>query len=128
MSLFAAMLFLLGNSFFVAAQFALITARRDQLEPLAAVKGRSGRAARAALAQLRSLPRMLAGSQLGIAACSLGLGAVAEPSLSRVLKSLFTTMHLPQALLHPVAFVFALILVSYAHMVLGEMVPKNIAL
>lgn len=128
MSLFAAVLFLFGNAFFVGAQFALITARRDQLEPLAAVKGRSGRAARAALVQLRSLPQMLAGSQLGIAACSLGLGAVAEPSFVRVLKSLFASANVPHSLLHPIAFVLALALVSYAHMVLGEMVPKNLAL
>jgi CBS domain containing-hemolysin-like protein len=124
-SLLAAVLLLLGNAFFVGAQFALITARRDQLEPLAA---RGGRSAQAALAQLRSLPRMLAGSQLGIAACSLGLGAVAEPAFAHVLRSAAGPVHLPHTMLRTAAFVVALAFVSYAHMVLGEMVPKNPAL
>jgi len=124
-SLLLAVIFLLGNAFFVGAQFALITARADQVEPLA----ESGaRGARAALAQMRGLSRMLAGSQLGIAACSLGLGAVAEPAFAHVLQSAFDAVHVPEGLLHSVSFVIALAFVSYCHMVLGEMVPKNLAL
>lgn len=125
MSLLLAALLLAGNAFFVGAQFALITVRRDQVEPLAK-KGH--RAARATLGQMRRLSQMLAGSQLGIAACSLGLGAVAEPSVAHLLEAGFDALHLPPGLLHPVAFVIALSLVSYAHMVLGEMVPKNLSL
>lgn len=125
MTVFAAVLLLLGNAFFVGAQFALITARADQIEPLAE---RGSRAARITLAQLRSLPQMLAGSQLGIAGCSLGLGAVAEPAFARVLESVFDRLNLPHSALHPTAFVLALVVVAYAHMVLGEMVPKNLAL
>lgn len=125
MSLLLAALLLAGNAFFVGAQFALITVRRDQVEPLAQ-KGH--RAARATLRQMRRISQMLAGSQLGIAACSLGLGAVAEPSVAHLLEAGFDALHLPPGLLHPAAFVIALSLVSYAHMVLGEMVPKNLAL
>jgi len=125
MSLVLAVLLLAGNAFFVGAQFAMLTTRRDQVEPLA----RSGhRAARVTLGQMRHLSRMLAGSQLGIAACSLGLGAVAEPAFAHLLEGAFNALQLPRGLLHPVAFVIALALVSYAHMVLGEMVPKNLAL
>jgi CBS domain containing-hemolysin-like protein len=125
MSLLLALLFLLGNAFFVGAQFALITVRRDQIEPLA----KSGsRAARTTLAQIRDLSRMLAGSQLGIAACSLGLGAVAEPVFAHLLEGGFDSIGLPSGLLHPIAFLIALALVSFCHMVLGEMVPKNLAL
>jgi CBS domain containing-hemolysin-like protein len=125
MSILLAALLLAGNAFFVAAQFALITARRDQVEPLA----RSGnRAARLTLAQMRQLSRMLAGSQLGIAACSLGLGAVAEPAFAHLIEAGFDALRLPPGLLHPAAFVIALAAVAYAHMVLGEMVPKNLAL
>ncbi len=119
------LLLLGGNALFVGAQFALITARRDQVEPLA-LSGQ--RAARVTLGQMRQLSRMLAGSQLGIAACSLGLGAVAEPSLAHLVASGFDALGLPAELLHPTAFVLALAAVSYAHMVLGEMVPKNLAL
>jgi CBS domain containing-hemolysin-like protein len=119
-----AVIFLAGNAFFVGAQFALITARRDQLEPLAS----SSAAARAALGQLRTLPNMLAGSQLGIAACSLGLGAVAEPAFASLIDSALDPTGLAAAVTHPVAFVLALAFVSFCHMVLGEMVPKNLAL
>ena len=116
---------LAGNAFFVGAQFALIAARRDQIEPLAQ---QGHRTARVALGQMRHLSWMLAGSQLGIAACSLGLGAVAEPAFAHLLEGVFDALALPSGLLHPVAFVIALAVISYAHMVIGEMVPKNLAL
>jgi len=116
---------LAGNAFFVAAQFALITARRDQIEPLAEA---GNRAALVTVNQIRQLSRMLAGSQLGIAVCSLGLGAVAEPAFAHLLEAGFDTAGLPPGLLHPAAFLIALAFVSYLHMVLGEMVPKNLAL
>ena len=120
-----AVVFLAGNALFVGAQFALITARRDQIEPLA----ESGnRRARVAAAQMRALPNMLAGSQLGIALCSLGLGAVAEPAFAHLLEVGFDAASLPKSVLHPAAFVVALAFVSFCHMVLGEMVPKNLAL
>jgi CBS domain containing-hemolysin-like protein len=124
-SIALAIVFLLGNAAFVAAQFALITTRRDQVEPLAQA---GNRRAAIALAQMRGLDRMLAGSQLGIALCSLGLGAVAEPAFAHRLEQLFDAWSLPASVLHPVAFVLALAFVSFCHMVLGEMVPKNLAL
>jgi len=118
-------LFLAGNAFFVGGQFALITARRDQIEPLA----RDGRvAATVTLTQMRALPRLLAGSQLGIAACSLGLGAVAEPAISGVLTGALHAVGAPRELLHPLSFAIALGVVAFLHMVVGEMVPKNLAL
>lgn len=120
-----AVVLLAGNSFFVGAQFALITARRDQIEPRARA---GGRRARVTLGQMRALSTMLAGSQLGIAVCSLGLGAVAEPGIADVLEDGFDALSLPTAILHPVSIVIALIVVSYLHMVIGEMVPKNLAL
>lgn len=125
MNILLAVVFLAGNAVFVGAQFALITARHDQVEPMT----ESGnRRAAIALRQMRALDRMLAGSQLGIALCSLGLGAVAEPAFAHQLERLFDALSLPQNLLHPVAFVLALAFVSFCHMVLGEMVPKNLAL
>jgi CBS domain containing-hemolysin-like protein len=71
---------------------------------------------------------MLAASQLGITLCSLGLGAVAEPAVSHVLEGVLGLVHAPEGLLHPVSFAVALALVVFLHMVLGEMVPKNIAI
>lgn len=125
MILLLAVVFLLGNAYFVGAQFALIAVRRSQIEP----RARSGdRSARITLAQIGDLSRMLAGSQLGIAICSLGLGAVAEPTLAHLLEGGFDAVGLPAAMLHPIAFLIALGFVAFCHMVLGEMVPKNLAL
>lgn len=125
MNILLVVVFILGNAFFVATQFALVTARRDQVEPLA----ESGtRGAKSTLEQLRSLPRMLAGSQLGIAACSLGLGAVAEPAFAHALEPVLHGLHLPGGVVTGLAFGVALVFVSFLHMVIGEMVPKNLAL
>jgi CBS domain containing-hemolysin-like protein len=125
LALVAAVLLLLGNGFFVGSEFALIAARRTRLEPLAA-RG-SGRAA-TALRAMGQIPLMVAGAQLGITVCSLGLGAVAEPAIAHLIEGPFAAIGLPLELVHPVSFVLALGVVVFAHTVVGEMVPKNIAL
>jgi CBS domain containing-hemolysin-like protein len=71
---------------------------------------------------------MLACAQLGITVCSLGLGAVAEPAVAQLLMAPFDAAHVSHHLVHPVAFAVALALVVYLHVVLGEMVPKNLSL
>jgi CBS domain containing-hemolysin-like protein len=116
---------LAANAFFVGAEFALISARRTQLEPRAAA---GSRAARVTLQGMEQVSLVMAGAQLGITACSLGLGAVAEPALAHLIEPLFHDVGLPEAAVHPVAFVLALTVVVALHVVLGEMVPKNIAL
>ncbi|SHN44096.1 hemolysin family protein [Cryptosporangium aurantiacum] len=118
-------LLLLGNAFFVGGEFALIASRRTQLEPMAAL---GSRRAAAALRAMNQIPLMIAGAQLGITICSLGLGAIAEPTLAHLLESPFHSLGVPDDLLHPIAFVLALAIVVFLHTVLGEMVPKNIAL
>jgi CBS domain containing-hemolysin-like protein len=70
----------------------------------------------------------MAGAQLGITVASLGLGAIAEPALAHLIEPVFHAVGLPDRLLHPVAFVVAMSIVVYLHVVLGEMVPKNIAI
>lgn len=124
-ALLSAALLLIGNAFFVGAEFALVSARREQLEPLAA---NGSKRARQALEASRQLSLMMSGAQLGITVCSLGLGAVGEPAVAHLLEEPFTAAGLPEQLLHPVAFTLALTIVVGLHMVLGEMVPKNIAL
>lgn len=116
---------LLLNAFFVGAEFAVISARRSQMEPLAD-EGR--RAARTTLWAMEHVSLMLAASQLGITVCSLGLGAVAEPAVAHMLEGPFELARLPVGLLHPVSFTLALGLVVYLHVVVGEMVPKNLAI
>jgi CBS domain containing-hemolysin-like protein len=71
---------------------------------------------------------MLACAQLGITVASLGLGAVAEPAVAHLLEVPFAAARLPPDLLHPVAFLIALGIVVYLHVVIGEVVPKNLAI
>ncbi|MEU8332540.1 hemolysin family protein [Micromonospora sp. NPDC048839] len=115
---------LLGNGFFVGSEFALIASRRTVIEPLAAGSKR----ARWALSAMNQIPLMIAGAQLGITVCSLGLGAIAEPALAHLLEPPFHAAGLPERAVHPVAFVLALGVVVFLHTVVGEMVPKNITL
>jgi CBS domain containing-hemolysin-like protein len=124
-ALWIALLLLAGNAFFVGAEFALISARRTQIEP----RAESGsRAARLTLRGMENVSLMMAGAQLGITMCSLGLGAIGEPAVAHLIEPLFEAAGMPDALLHPVAFTIALAIVVTLHMVLGEMVPKNIAI
>ncbi|HSK55457.1 MAG TPA: hemolysin family protein [Jiangellales bacterium] len=120
-----AVLLLAGNAFFVGAEFALVSARRSAIEPLAEA---GNRRARVTLRAMEQVSLMMAGSQLGITVCSLGLGAVAEPAVARQLERVLELVGLPSWLLHPLAFAIALTIVVALHMVLGEMVPKNLAI
>ncbi|MFT4126896.1 MAG: hemolysin family protein [Gordonia sp. (in: high G+C Gram-positive bacteria)] len=116
---------LVGNAFFVGAEFSLITARRDRLEALAE-DGKSR--ARTVIRAGESLSLMLAGAQLGITICSILLGRVGEPAIADLIERPLHLVQLPESLLHPIAFTIALALVVVLHILLGEMVPKNIAL
>ena len=112
------------SAFFVAVEFALVAARRHRLEDAAATSA----SARAALRSSRDLSMLLAGSQLGITLCTLGLGAVAKPAVHDVLMPLLQQMGLPAATADVVAFVLALLTVTFLHLVVGEMAPKSWAI
>ncbi|MET7772207.1 hemolysin family protein [Nocardia sp. NPDC005366] len=116
---------LAGNAFFVAAEFALISARRDRLEALAAQGKRN---ANTVIRAGENLSMMLAAAQLGITICSILLGRVGEPAVAHLLEVPFDLAGLPDQLLHPVAFAVALTIVVVLHILFGEMIPKNIAL
>lgn len=117
---------LLGlNAFFVGAEFALISARRSTIEPLAEA---GGRAARTTLRSMERVSLMMACAQLGITICSLGLGYIAKPAISDMLKGPLGDTGLSDALSYPIAFAVSLSIVAVLHVVIGEMVPKNIAL
>jgi CBS domain containing-hemolysin-like protein len=77
---------------------------------------------------MRNVSQMMAGAQLGITLCSLGLGAVGEPAVAHLIAAPLEAVGAPAALLHPVSLVVALALVTALHMVLGELVPKNITI
>lgn len=113
------------NALFVAAEFALISARRTQLEPRIAA---GSRPARMAMRAIENITQVMAAAQLGITICSLGLGAVGEPAVAHLVEPVFEALQVPEGLVHPISFVLAMTLVVGAHVVLGEMVPKNLAL
>ncbi|CAM5312372.1 Membrane protein OS=Streptomyces fumanus OX=67302 GN=GCM10018772_11500 PE=4 SV=1 [Streptomyces fumanus] len=117
---------LLTNAFFVGGEFALISVRRSQIEPPRAEAG--DKRARMTLWGLEHLSALMATAQLGITVSSLVLGAVAEPAIAHLLEPAFEAVRMPHALVHPVAFAIALTLATYLHMLIGEMIPKNIAL
>src|SRR4051812_22549495 len=115
------------NGVFVAAEFALLSAKRHRLEEAAVSGSRLTKlAARAAVRGGRELSLMLAGAQLGITLCSLGLGMVAEPAIEHLLEPVLAL--LPEPMRTPVAYVVALAAVTFLHMVVGEMAPKSWAL
>jgi CBS domain containing-hemolysin-like protein len=120
-----AVLLLLGNAFFVGSEFAMISARRSQIEPRAEA---GSRVAKMALRAMENISLVIAVNQLGITVCSLLLGAVGEPAVAHLVDPVLEAMDVPESLLHPIAFAIALGVVVYLHVVLGEMIPKNIAL
>jgi CBS domain containing-hemolysin-like protein len=113
------------NALFVAAEFALISARRTQLEPRIAA---GSAAAQMAMRAIENITQVMAAAQLGITICSLGLGAVGEPAIAHLLEPVFEAVQVPEGAVHPISFVIAMTVVVFAHVVLGEMVPKNLAL
>ena len=117
-------LLLMGNAFFVAAEFAVISARRSQIEPKAEA---GSRAAKTTLWAMEHATMMLATTQLGITICSLLILNVSEPSIHHLLEGPLGLTGLSEQLVSVVGFVITLLLVSFLHVVLGEMVPKNIS-
>ncbi|AXA97382.1 MULTISPECIES: hemolysin family protein [Microbacterium] len=112
------------NAFFVGAEFAVISARRSQIEPLAE---KGSKTAVTALYAMEHATLMLATSQLGITICSLLILNVSEPAIHHLLEVPLGLTGWNEAVIGGVAFAIALILVSYLHVVFGEMVPKNLA-
>jgi CBS domain containing-hemolysin-like protein len=125
LALLAAVVLLGANAFFVGAEFALVSARRDRLDAMARARVAG---ARTVLRASGDLSRMLAASQLGITICSLLLGRLGEPAVAHLIEAPFTWAGLPEEILEPIAFALSLAIVVVAHMVIGEMVPKNIAI
>jgi len=115
---------LAANAFFVGAEFAVISARRSQIEPLAEAGKRS---AKTALWAMEHATLMLATTQLGITVCSLLILNVSEPAIHHLIEVPLELTGLPGEAISTVAFLVALVLVSYLHVVFGEMVPKNLS-
>ncbi|MDX6743869.1 hemolysin family protein [Actinocorallia sp. A-T 12471] len=112
------------SAFFVAVEFALIAARRHRLEDAA----QTSRSARAALRSASELTVLLAGSQLGITICTLALGAITKPAVHHWLTPVFEHWGAPLWVADAAGFVLALVIVTFLHLVIGEMAPKSWAI
>lgn len=112
------------SAFFVAVEFALMAAKRHRLEDAAA----TSRSARAALRSSSELTLLLAGSQLGITICTLALGAITKPAVHHWLTPIIEGWGLPLWAADVAGFVLALIIVTFLHLVIGEMAPKSWAI
>jgi CBS domain containing-hemolysin-like protein len=115
---------LIANAFFVGAEFAVISARRSQVEPLAEAGSRS---AKTALWAMEHATLMLAMSQLGITICSLLILNVSEPAIHHLLEVPLQLTGWSEGVVSTIAFIITLVLVSYLHVVFGELVPKNLS-
>jgi len=127
LGLTAVIVLVLANAFFVAAEFALVGARRTRLEELERAGDRKARLARRAI---QSLDRYISATQLGITLASLGLGWIGEPALAHVIAGGFEWLPpiLARVATHGVAVSIAFIIITVLHIVLGELVPKALAL
>jgi CBS domain containing-hemolysin-like protein len=112
------------SAFFVAVEFAALAAKRHRLEEAAP----TSRSARAALRNSAELTLLLAGSQLGITAATLALGAISKPAVHHWLTPAFESWGLPLVAADVLGFVLALLIVTFVHLVVGEMAPKSWAI
>lgn len=113
------------NAFFVAAEFALVKAKSFRINLLA------DKGSKTALLTQRiqdNLESYLAACQLGITMASLGLGWVGEPVVAALLEPIFQTIGVPEQLLHPISFILGFLIFSSLHIVVGEQVPKTLAI
>ena len=121
----ATIVLLAANFFFVGAEFALISARRSIVEPMA-LEG--SRRAKMTLWALENVSLVMAGAQLGITVCSLALGYVTKPLVKTAVEPGLSALGMPEVWIDVVSYAIAYAAVTYLHVVLGEMVPKNMAL
>lgn len=115
---------IVASAFFVIVEFALLAARRHRLE----AEAERSAAARAALRSMNELTVMLAFAQLGITVCTFLLGAITKPAIDYALSPLFEQWGLPYVAADIIAFMLALIVVTFLHLVIGEMAPKSWAI
>ncbi|WP_022872131.1 CNNM domain-containing protein [Nesterenkonia alba] len=112
------------SAFFVILEFSLLAARRHRLEETA----ESSRTSRAALRSLNELTVMLAGAQLGITACTFALGAVSKPAVQYALAPVLVSWNMAAWVADAVALAVALLVMTFLHLVIGEMAPKSWAI
>ena len=122
--IFWLVILLFVNAFFVAAEFSIISARRSQIEPRA---DKGSRAAKTALWAMEHATLMLATTQLGITVCSLLILNVSEPAIHHLVSKPLDLLGWTVAVVSTISFIVTLVIVSFLHVIVGEMVPKNLS-
>ncbi|MCW2959886.1 MAG: hypothetical protein JWM90_273, partial [Thermoleophilia bacterium] len=124
-SLIAVVCLILLNGFFVAAEFALVSVRRTRIQELVADGSR-----RAVLVKhaLDDINQFVSTAQVGITMCSLGIGFLGEPAIAAMLEEPLSSLGIEGAGLHAVSLIIAFSVLTYFHVVIGEVAPKNFAL
>lgn len=126
LEVFLALLLVAANAFFVAAEFAFVKVRATKLEELSA-KGSQN--AHIALGMVKDLDAALSATQLGITLASLGLGWIGEPAFAELLHDPLEALGLSGAgYKHGAAAILAFVLITFLHIILGELVPKSLAI
>jgi CBS domain containing-hemolysin-like protein len=127
LGLSAVVVLVFANAFFVAAEFALVGSRKTRLDEMAKAGDRKARLARRAV---QSLDRFISATQLGITLASLGLGWIGEPALATLIEGGFRWLPPAAAAVatHTVASIIAFAIITVLHIILGELVPKALAL
>jgi CBS domain containing-hemolysin-like protein len=110
------------NGFFVAAEFAIVKVRATQLANM------KGRRAQVAKKVVKNLDAYLSGTQLGITLASLGLGWVGEPAIARMIEPVLAYFGMPGWVIHTISAVIGFLIITFLHIVLGEMAPKSLAI
>lgn len=113
------------TAFFVAVEFAIVKVRRSRIEQLMAEGKKSAFSARKVVTHL---DEYLSACQLGITVTALGLGWLGEPTVERIFHPLIATFHLNESITHIISFLLSFVLVTYIHVVIGELAPKSIAI
>jgi CBS domain containing-hemolysin-like protein len=125
LALLAALVCVLANGFFVAAEFALVKVRPTSLEARAALGERS---AVLGLEATKNLDNYLGATQLGITLASLALGWLGEPALSVLIEPLLVQVGIPESASRPIGLTFAFAVITLLHIVIGELAPKSVAI
>jgi CBS domain containing-hemolysin-like protein len=124
LNLVIVVLLVLANGFFVASEFALVGVRKSRIETLA--KTGDARAKRL-LPLINNLNAYISATQLGITLASLALGWIGEPAIAHLLEAPLKG-RISETLLHTIAFAIAFSIITFLHIVLGELAPKTLAL
>jgi CBS domain containing-hemolysin-like protein len=125
LSILATLALVLVNGVFVAAEFAIVRVRRTRLEELA---GLGAEAARRAILVVDYVSEYLAVTQIGVTAASLGVGWFGESSFARLFILILPGGYIPRVIIHGVAAILAFLLITTMHVVVGELVPKNLGI